>query len=498
MADHSAAVLADVLVADDPGPLAAALAGQLVGDPPLAVWTAYTAFHRDHRRLQSVADAAAWLAGRAAVVLQWDEPGDLALEDTARVAAFADQVAADLTLAHRAAFMPGPAAETVGWDKSAQSHRDLPRVLGDGGTALPLVYGLVAPCGLLPPCDLAVDRAYFDALLHNSLRWFALTGDWQPGPGEEPPRLEWPSAAGREASPHVAGAAAILSADGAEVANSIRRDIEASRRHGAEGRERWIEAVPGLPRWLPALAAKLARLAELQQQFQATLETEKLQSLAEFAAGAGHEINNPLAIIAGRAQLLLAGEADPERRRDLALINAQVRRAHEMIADLWLFARPPRPELQTTDLVALADRVIGELSPQAAERGVSLCRTGEPGPLVAEVDPVQVGVAIAALCKNSLEAIGRDGQIEIGLAAGATDVEIHVRDTGPGIAPDERLHIFDPFYSARQAGRGIGMGLSKCWRIVTGHGGRIAVRSEPGQGAEFVIILPRTSDKATG
>jgi signal transduction histidine kinase len=256
-----------------------------------------------------------------------------------------------------------------------------------------------------------------------------------------------------------------------------------------------VRSVPGLPQWLPILAAKLARLTQLERDFQATLETEKLNSLAEFAAGAGHEINNPLAIIAGRAQLLLADEADPERRRELALINAQVRRAHEMIADLWLFARPPRPEPHSVDLVPLVDRVIEELGPQAAERGVSLRRVGEPGPLPAEVDPVQIGVALVALCKNSLEAIGRDGQIEIGLCTTGDDVQIRVSDTGPGITPDQRPHIFDPFYSARQAGRGLGMGLSKCWRIVTNHGGSIAVRSEPGQGAEFVITLPHRAPK---
>jgi signal transduction histidine kinase len=246
------------------------------------------------------------------------------------------------------------------------------------------------------------------------------------------------------------------------------------------------------------LAEKLARLAKLERDFQATLETEKLESLAEFAAGAGHEINNPLAIIAGRAQLLLKDETDPERRRELALINAQVRRAHEMIADLWLFARPPHPEPHSVDLVALVDRVIEESGPQAAQRGVSVERVGESGPLLIEADPVQLGVAISALCKNSLEAIGRDGHIEIDLGTSDGDVQIRVSDTGPGITPEQRPHIFDPFYSARQAGRGLGMGLSKCWRIVTNHGGRITVQSEPGQGAQFVISLPRARDGVRG
>jgi signal transduction histidine kinase len=68
-------------------------------------------------------------------------------------------------------------------------------------------------------------------------------------------------------------------------------------------------------------------------------------------------------------------------------------------------------------------------------------------------------------------------------------VEIVIRDDGPGIAPDVRAHLFDPFYSGRPAGRGLGLGLSKCWRIVTAHGGTIDVNSQVGRGAEFVIRL---------
>jgi signal transduction histidine kinase len=86
--------------------------------------------------------------------------------------------------------------------------------------------------------------------------------------------------------------------------------------------------------------------------------------------------------------------------------------------------------------------------------------------------------------------MGHHGLVEIGLGAGQAGVEISVSDTGPGITPQQRSHVFDPFYSARQAGRGLGMGLSKCWRIVTNHGGRISVQSGPGQGARFVIALP--------
>jgi signal transduction histidine kinase len=98
----------------------------------------------------------------------------------------------------------------------------------------------------------------------------------------------------------------------------------------------------------PSIADPLVRLARLESDFQRALEFEKLEALAEFAAGAGHEINNPLTVISGRAQLLLREETNPERRHALALINAQAMRVYEMIADMMLFARPPRPELAST------------------------------------------------------------------------------------------------------------------------------------------------------
>jgi signal transduction histidine kinase len=229
----------------------------------------------------------------------------------------------------------------------------------------------------------------------------------------------------------------------------------------------------------------------MDKDFQAALEAEKLEAMAEFAAGAGHEINNPLTVIAGRAQLLLHEETDPERRRSLALINSQAMRIYEMIADMMLFARPPQPHFASVDAAKIIDDLVGELRATAAGQETELLRSGQAGPVEIEADAVQLTVAMRAICQNSLEALGHGGQIEINLEANQNEVTIRVTDNGPGIASDERRHIFDPFYSARQAGRGLGLGLSKCWRIVTNHAGRIEVESQHGCGAKFVIILPR-------
>ncbi len=231
-------------------------------------------------------------------------------------------------------------------------------------------------------------------------------------------------------------------------------------------------------------------VAELRTEFDSVVEAEKLEALAEFAAGAGHEINNPLTVISGRAQLLLRDETDPERRRTLALIRAQAVRVYEMIADMRLFARPPESEPKPLDLAALIDCIAQELSEEYVRQETTVVRVGDLAEAITHADPVQMNVALRAICRNSAEALGRGGRIELELLATGDEITIAIRDTGPGITAEERRHIFDPFYSARQAGRGLGLGLSKAWRIVTSHGGRIEVESEPGHGATFTVRLP--------
>lgn len=243
------------------------------------------------------------------------------------------------------------------------------------------------------------------------------------------------------------------------------------------------------------LAARLAPLESLQKDFARRLETEKLLAMKELAYGAGHEINNPLANISVRAQTLIKQEHDPERRRMLAAINGQVYRAHEMIADLMLFAQPPKLTPAETDLQALMQRTVTGLLPDAARQNSTLIVQPAETPLVVNVDPVQLALALHAMIINSLEAMGQGGRIELQArlqrAAGGKEwAKIRICDDGPGITEEVRRHLFDPFYSGREAGRGLGFGLSKCWRIVTAHGGRIDVESLPGQGACFVILLP--------
>lgn len=219
----------------------------------------------------------------------------------------------------------------------------------------------------------------------------------------------------------------------------------------------------------------------------------KLEALAEFAAGAGHEINNPLAAISGRAQLLLRGETDPQRRQALHTIGGQVDRIRDMIGDVMLFARPPEPVCEALLLgevvAATVDRMNG---PEFdANRRITL-DDGPDVPIWA--DRTQLHVVINSLLANSLDAAGPGGRVSITtepLAAEEPPLALlSITDNGPGLTAADCEHLFDPFYSGRQAGRGLGFGLSKCWRIVSNHRGRIEVDSVPGVETTFRVFWP--------
>ncbi len=252
-------------------------------------------------------------------------------------------------------------------------------------------------------------------------------------------------------------------------------------------------------------AARLAMLVEqltvkerLEADFHRTLENAKLEAIKEFAYGAGHEINNPLANISARAQTLLSEETDPERRRTLAAINAQAFRAHEMIADMMLFARPPQPKLLQVELGTLVRTVGVELTAQATDQQTELAVRLPHTLVTIDADPTQIAVALRSICVNSLEALVRGGNVSIELIAPTGEeprARLRVSDNGPGIPCEVREKIFEPYYSGREAGRGLGLGLSKCWRIVTMHGGAIDVTdadcsSDKPSGAVFTIYLP--------
>jgi len=210
-----------------------------------------------------------------------------------------------------------------------------------------------------------------------------------------------------------------------------------------------------------------------------------------FAYGAGHEINNPLANIAARAQALLVDERDPERRRKLATIVDQAFRARDMIGGLMVFARPPAPRPAAVDVHDVVRPVVEAVRGFAVSRGLRLEYNPAPVPIAVLVDATQVGEALRAVVQNALEAVDEGGRVVVDVAdAGAAGVRVAVVDDGPGMDAAAVRSAFDPFFSGRDAGRGIGLGLPKALRLVELNRGRLAVESRPSAGTRVWIELP--------
>lgn len=231
------------------------------------------------------------------------------------------------------------------------------------------------------------------------------------------------------------------------------------------------------------LIGRIRESARIKDGFVGQLQREKLASLRQLAYGASHEINNPLANISMRAQSLERGETNEARLKSLRTIYQQAMRAHQMISDLMLFANPPAIRREAVDLAELAAGVLAETAARHPDRGfrLTLLRSGEPQ--LWWVDRVQAAEVIDALVRNGVEALCGPGEITLLVdEKPGHSVSVRVRDTGPGIAPDVQRHMFDPFFSGREAGRGLGFGLSKAWTILQSHGGTLrCLSAEPGQ-----------------
>jgi signal transduction histidine kinase len=199
-----------------------------------------------------------------------------------------------------------------------------------------------------------------------------------------------------------------------------------------------------------------------------------------------------LANIAARAQALLLDEQDPERRRRLATIVDQAFRARDMIGGLMLYARPPRPEPSPTTAEDLLRPVVAAVTARANDRGIRLEYSPAPTPLRLHVDATQISEAVRMLVINAIEAVADGGRVHLEAVgdAAAGRGRIIVVDDGPGMDAETAARAGDPFFSGREAGRGIGLGLPKARRLIESSGGSLTIDSRPGRGTRCTIDLP--------
>ena len=230
---------------------------------------------------------------------------------------------------------------------------------------------------------------------------------------------------------------------------------------------------------LQQLARTMQRLQSLETSFNAKLKKSKLGAIKQLAYGLSHEINNPLANISTRAQSLQRGDEDPARVATLQRIIDQVYRAHEMIADLMFYANPPLADPTPTALNELIERVVETFRDQAERQSIRL-ELSLPGNLAKKnVDAAMLSEAIRVLIRNAIEAIGCQGTIVVSLIEQESMTQIHVADSGPGLSAEAREHAFDPYYSGREAGRGLGLGLCRAYRIAELHDAEISLAGGP-------------------
>ncbi|QDV37224.1 ATP-binding protein [Tautonia plasticadhaerens] len=215
-----------------------------------------------------------------------------------------------------------------------------------------------------------------------------------------------------------------------------------------------------------------------------------LDAMAEFAAGAAHELNNPLAIVAGRAQLLQARLEDPEHRLALQTIIGQARRAHQILRDLIYIARPPSPRR----MPCVPDRVlrdaVEDLQDEARSREIQLSSRLSRSSTAVSTDPEALRHLADALLRNALEATDPGGEVVLESIDDPRSIVWEVRDNGIGLDEDRAAHLLDPFYCGRQAGRGLGLGLPRVARFVSAVGGRIRWESADGPGTVVRVELP--------
>ena len=444
LAEPTAERLTDALLCNEPQRRRERFRAAVEGDPALAIWTLAQAHARGNDALMASAALADWLTEQPA---SFFVPGCVAAErdDESLLEEFSEPAGVSLAVAELAT------------DFARHIAADTQRAFLLGLVHLGAAWLSESTAGDAPPRPLALVLPKWVSDLSLQVT--------------HPPERQTPEIT------CVTQAMALVCAPAADPWRAMGCDARHWIGRWAILGEAWGKPGPWADR-LSVISSRLATLETLQGEFAHALETAKLEAMKELAYGAGHEINNPLANISARAQTLLQDEADPERRRTLAAINTQAFRAHEMIADMMLFARPPQPQREVCDVALILRKLVEELAPQAADQQTRFDLRLPEQSITLSVDPTQLAVAVRSLLVNSLEALVTGGQVEVVLTPSSlTDpwVRIAVSDTGPGIPTDVRAKVFDPYFSGREAGRGLGLGLSKCWRIVTLHGGRIEV-----------------------
>ncbi|WP_309895195.1 ATP-binding protein [Archangium sp.] len=259
------------------------------------------------------------------------------------------------------------------------------------------------------------------------------------------------------------------------------------------------DEVAVLAREFDAMARSLqAREAQLKAQAEALMRAEQLAAVGRISAQVAHEVRNPLSSIGLNVELLQDAFAhatfeSPEEAREsreiLVAVTREVDRLTEVTEQYLRMARPPRPSLEPTDVTEVLASVLDFSREELERAGVEVARDFTPDTPKALADEGQLRQVFLNLLRNAREAMNEGGRLTISTRAHERDVEVALQDTGRGMSESVRHRIFEPFFSTKEDGTGLG--LAVCQQILKTHGGALSCQSEPGRGTTFFVKLPR-------
>jgi two-component system NtrC family sensor kinase len=243
------------------------------------------------------------------------------------------------------------------------------------------------------------------------------------------------------------------------------------------------------------------RTAELEEKNRLLVKTreellrkEKLAAIGELAAGVAHEINNPLAIIRGNTELLqMSVPEEADNRDEVETIYQQVGRIERIVGNLLRFARQEKKQLGQVDINGLLEEILAQIVHQVPVSSIHIMKEYEAGLPQVEADSDQIRQVLTNLLLNAVQAMDDGGMLTVrtGLEKTKEMVAITIADTGAGIGAEDLPQIFNPFFTTKA--NGTGLGLSVSYGIVHDHGGTIEVASEVGTGSTFRVLLPLTA-----